>query len=97
MGFFFKTPKVVSWGQNAKNGLILSKMAIGSHFRGPISNVMAKKSTETNFKYKNGAKCLFSLNNPTNVSCGQIAKNGLILVKNCSSFKIKGPNVECHG
>ena len=30
----------------------LEKMANGSHFRGTMSNVMAKKSTETNFKYK---------------------------------------------
>ena len=32
----------------------LEKMANGSHFRGTMSNVMAKKSTETNFKYKKG-------------------------------------------
>ena len=29
---------------------ILGKLTVGSHFRVPMSNVMAKKSTETNFK-----------------------------------------------
>ena len=41
-----------------KKEKILRKMEIGSHFRGSISNVMAKKSTEIKFKYKIAVKTL---------------------------------------
>ena len=63
MFFSLKNPKNVSWGQNAKNGLILRKMAIGSHFRGPMSKVMAKKSTDTNFEYRECCYMEFSSKN----------------------------------
>ena len=55
-------------------------MEIGSHFRGSISSVMAKKSTEIKFKYKIAVNGIF-LKNTTNVSWGQNAKGGLILKK----------------
>ena len=51
------------------------KMANGSHFRGPMSNVMAKKSTETKFKYINGTEwdlmsnCMSNKSTNTNYKC----------------------------
>ena len=51
-GIFLKNQKNVSWGQNTKNDLILDKVAFGSRFRGQMWKVMAYKSTDTNFKYK---------------------------------------------
>jgi hypothetical protein len=41
MGFSTKKQKNVSWGQNAKHGLLLRKIAFGSHFRGHFFNVIA--------------------------------------------------------
>ena len=49
---FPKNKKNMSWGQNAKNGLILKKVAVGSHFRGQMLNFIAQKSTDTNFEFK---------------------------------------------
>ena len=63
MVFSLKNPKNVSWGQNAKSGLILKKMAFGLHLRGQMLNVMAKKSTDTNFKYKEWCYMGFSSKN----------------------------------
>ena len=50
------------------------KMANGSHFRG-MSNVIAKKSTETKFKYINGTEwdlmsnCMSNKSTNTNYKC----------------------------
>ena len=60
MEFLLKNPKNVSLGQNTKNGLILEKVAFGSRFRGQMWKVMAYKSTDTNFKYKEWCKMGFS-------------------------------------
>ena len=35
-----------------KKSFNLRKLALGSYLRGPMLNVMAKKSTDTNFKCK---------------------------------------------
>ena len=48
---FLKNPKNVSWGQNAKIGLIWKNMESGSQFWSQMLNIMAKKSTDTIFGY----------------------------------------------
>ena len=60
-GNFLKIPKNVSWGQNAQNGRILIKLLFGSHFWVTMSNIIAKLSTDTNFKYKEWLQMEISL------------------------------------
>ena len=75
---------------------ILRKMEIGSHFRGSISNVMAKKSTEIKFKYKIAVNGIFS---QKHYKCflGTKCQRWPYLEKNGIWLTFKGPNVECYG
>ena len=96
MEFSSKTKQMFPGDKMPKERKILRKMEIGSHFRGSISNVMAKKSTEIKFKYKIAVNGIFS-QKPYKCFLGTKCQRWPYLEKNGIWLTFKGPNVECYG